>query len=150
MRRSDLALAAGLSAAFAAGLYLLDAARPTRAVSVIHPKITAPTAVEQAGLSSRPAPVPLHFKHRAAFGSVTVEGLIEAAASEPSPESATPDLPETVDPDAVAARMAAEADGYRDVKILKRGSDGNWRVSGLRGRTTVLLTVDANGSVSAD
>ena len=136
MRRSDLALVAGLSAAFAAGLYLLDAARPTRAVSVTHPKVAAP--------------VPLHFKHRPAFGSVTVEGLIEAAASEPSTESATPDLPETVDPDAVAARMAAEADGYRDVKILKRGPDGNWRVSGLRGRTTVLLTVDANGAVSAD
>lgn len=147
MRRSDLALAAGLSAAFVAGLHLLDAARPARdGVRVTHPRIAAPVAAEQAGLSSRPAPVPLHLKHRPAFGSLTVEGLIEAA----SVENAAPDLPETVDPDAVAARTAAEADGYRDVKILKRGPDGNWRVSGLRGRTTVLLTVDANGAVSAD
>ena len=157
MKPTDIAMILGLSASFAGGLYLLDAARPARdpatgarAASRLDPVVTDPV---ETGLASRPAPVPLHLKHRPAFGSVTVEALIVAAGNEPAPataEAAAEPLPETIDPDAAAARQAAEADGYRNVKVLRRGPDGTWRVSGLRGRTTVMLTVDPGGSVSAD
>ena len=161
MRRTDIALALFLSAACIGTLFLLHATRPARVAgtSVVQPKLTAMASADPAGLSRHAAPVPLHLKHRPAFGSVTVEALIAAAANEPtaatsapeaSAETSTPALPETVDPDAAAARSAAEADGYRNVKVLKRRPDGTWRVSGLRGRTTVLLTVDAGGGVTAD
>jgi hypothetical protein len=49
-----------------------------------------------------------------------------------------------------AARAAIEADGYKGVKVLRKGANGIWHASALRGKTTVMLTVDASGSVSAD
>ena len=49
-----------------------------------------------------------------------------------------------------AAKAAIEADGYKGVKVLNKGENGIWHATALRGRTTVSLTVDASGSVSAD
>ena len=49
-----------------------------------------------------------------------------------------------------AARAAIEADGYKGVKVLRKGANGVWHASALRGKTTVMLTVDASGGVSAD
>ena len=49
-----------------------------------------------------------------------------------------------------AAKAAIEADGYKGVKVLRKGANGIWHASGLRGSATVMLTVDASGSVSAD
>jgi hypothetical protein len=49
-----------------------------------------------------------------------------------------------------AARAAIEADGYKGVKVLRKGANGVWHASALRGKTTVMLTVDASGSVTAD
>ena len=49
-----------------------------------------------------------------------------------------------------AARAAIEADGYKGVKVLRKGANGVWHASALRGKTTVMLTVDGSGSVSAD
>ncbi|MCA0304988.1 MAG: hypothetical protein LCH95_21485 [Proteobacteria bacterium] len=152
MTRIDLALVAGLAVAFAIAVVLLDAARPV-AGSASAPRLERSAATTASAgpdaLSSRPAPVPLHLKPRPAFGSVTIEALIAAAASE-EPGGPLPEIVEPTDPDAQAARAAAEADGYRGVRVLRRGPDGSWRASGLRGRTTVMLTVDASGSVSAD
>jgi hypothetical protein len=48
-----------------------------------------------------------------------------------------------------AAKAAIEADGYKGVRALARGSDGVWRASALRGQTEVLLSVSPTGSVSA-
>jgi hypothetical protein len=36
------------------------------------------------------------------------------------------------------------------VKVLRKGTNGVWYASALRGKTTVMLTVDASGSVTAD
>jgi hypothetical protein len=48
-----------------------------------------------------------------------------------------------------AAKAAIEADGYKGVRALARGSDGVWKASALRGQTEVLLSVGPTGSVSA-
>ena len=49
-----------------------------------------------------------------------------------------------------AAKAAIEADGYRQVKGLARGSDGQWRGRALRGSAEVAVTVDVRGNVSAN
>jgi hypothetical protein len=38
----------------------------------------------------------------------------------------------------------------RGVKVLRKGANGVWHASALRGKTTVMLTVDGSGGVSAD
>jgi hypothetical protein len=51
---------------------------------------------------------------------------------------------------ATAAKAAIEADGYKGVRALVRGSDGVWKASALRGQTEVLLSVSPTGGVSAN
>jgi hypothetical protein len=49
-----------------------------------------------------------------------------------------------------AAKAAIEQDGYRNVRALVKIADGTWRGRAMRGSTEISVTVDANGSVSAD
>ncbi|MDI1286475.1 MAG: hypothetical protein PSV46_18965 [Reyranella sp.] len=51
------------------------------------------------------------------------------------------------DPRSNAARGRIEADGYKNVQGLKKGSDGQWHGQALRGTTAVPVTVDARGNV---
>ena len=60
-------------------------------------------------------------------------------------ERQTPD-----DLDRKAAKLAAEADGYKRVSVVGRASNGAWRAKGYRGTTEVLITVDGTGRVSLD
>ena len=46
-----------------------------------------------------------------------------------------------------AARAAIDADGYKDVQILRK-DNGVWHAKALRGKTAVLLTVDSQGTVT--
>ena len=50
----------------------------------------------------------------------------------------------------VVAKAAIEQDGYRNVRALAMGADGTWRGRAMRGSTEIAVSVDANGSVSAD
>ena len=50
----------------------------------------------------------------------------------------------------LAAKAAIEQDGYRNVRALVKIADGTWRGRAMRGSTEISVTVDANGSVSAD
>lgn len=52
------------------------------------------------------------------------------------------------DPRSNAARGRIEADGYKSVQGLTKGSDGLWHGQALRGTTVVPVTVDARGNVS--
>ena len=70
------------------------------------------------------------------------------AASTPSPSAADTAPPGTVSE--AAAKAAIEADGYKGVRALARGSDGVWKASALRGQTEVQLSVGLTGSVSAN
>jgi hypothetical protein len=102
----------------------------------------------------RPVPVPLVRK-------VTTTPRPPPATGEPPPRPPTaavelnggPDAAEPVAGNALAggaAKAAVEADGYKRVILLGRGSNGTWRVKGHRGNTEVVLTVDEVGSVTME
>jgi hypothetical protein len=91
--------------------------------------------------ASRP-PVPVLFSHRRPFVPAS------EAASTPSLSAADTTRPGTVSE--AAAKAAIEADGYKGVRALARGSDGVWKASALRGETEVQLSVGLTGRVSAN
>jgi hypothetical protein len=88
-------------------------------------------------VAAQHAPVPLLMKARAAFEASTVEAPSNAARP---PRGGTES----------AARAVIEADGYKSVRILNKGLGDMWHATALRGTTAVLVTVDAQGNVSAD
>ncbi|HXC57110.1 MAG TPA: hypothetical protein VNU97_17550 [Rhizomicrobium sp.] len=51
--------------------------------------------------------------------------------------------------DVGTAKAAIEADGYKRVSVLGKGSNGSWRAKAYRGQTEVELIVDGTGRVSA-
>ena len=109
----------------------------------------APAPVAQkASVASRQAPVPLQVKPRPPVNLPPVE---DKAAAKPA-DGATAEQAATSGDSAGenAAKSAIEADGYKGVKVLRKGVNGVWHATALRGKTPVTLTVDASGSVSAD
>jgi hypothetical protein len=132
-------------------------AGPAPAAPVAHSiaakRAPAPTvsasAVRKASIEARQAPVPFHLKPRPPVNlppvadqatETNAAGKTDETSSDPAGDAASEN----------AARAAIEADGYKGVKVLRKGTDGVWHASALRGSTTVMLTVDAGGSVSAD
>jgi hypothetical protein len=115
-------------------------ARPTLAPEVGEP---APVVASKAAFKIRHAPVPILMKPRPPVELAPVQ---EAAAVGP-PSSPSP--PVSVATDGAAARAAVERDGYRGVKVLRKGDNGVWYAQGMRGSTQVLLVVDAQGNVTS-
>jgi hypothetical protein len=97
-----------------------------------------PAAEQRPSLQIRQAPVPLLMKART---PIEVDLGDAASISAPPPRS---DIADGV------AKAFIEADGYKSVSVLSRGQDGVWRAKALRGTTEVLITVDAQGNVSAN
>ena len=91
--------------------------------------------------ATRP-PVPVVFAHRRAF----VPAIEALPTVSPSVAVAAP----PVRMSAAAAKAAIEADGYKGIRALARGSDGVWKASALRGQIEVLLSVSPAGNVSAN
>jgi hypothetical protein len=112
------------------------------------PPMGLPTAASALPARSAPSldatrpPVPVLFSHRSPFVPAN------EAASTVSP-SATDKEP-SGNVSETAAKAAIEADGYKGVRALARGSDGMWKASALRGQTEVLLSVGPTGRVSAN
>lgn len=122
-------------------------AAPAPAAAAIAVKATVPApTVQKASVEARQAPVPFQMKSRPA---VNLPPVVDKAA-----ETKASDKPGETSPEPAsgenAARAAIEADGYKGVKVLRKGVNGVWHASALRGNATVMLTVDASGSVSAD
>ena len=69
-----------------------------------------------------------------------------------SPDAAMPDaeVQAREDLDSGAAKAAIEADGYKGVSGLGRGTDGAWHAKAYRGTTEVQVTVDGSGRVSVE
>jgi hypothetical protein len=109
-------------------------------------------------LEARQAPVPLQVKPRAPIEpprreaaptqpepSKTADPTGDAAANDATGAAAANDMT-----GGAAAKAAVEADGYKAVKVLRKGDNGLWYAEGLRGRTKVILTVDAQGTVTTE
>jgi hypothetical protein len=125
-------------------------------VPVATPKGAPPApTVQKASVEARQAPVPYQMKPRPPVNLPPVadkdkdkEKATEAkAAGQPGDK---PNETSGDGPGENAARAAIEADGYKGVKVLRKGANGVWHASALRGKTTVMLTVDSSGSVSAE
>jgi hypothetical protein len=115
---------------------------------VVHaaPKVASSQTTQKALVEPQQAPVPFRMKPRPPVN-------LPPAADKPAEAKAAdkPSDPATGDAAGEStARAAIEADGYKGVKVLRKGANGVWHASALRGKTTVMLTVDAGGSVSAD
>lgn len=108
------------------------------------PAPVAPTPPKPA-VEVRQAPVPLLMKARA---RVELPGVDSVAVVTPDPakggEGASDGSGES------AAKAAVEADGYKGVKVLRKGVNGIWHARALRGTTEVSVTVDAQGHVALD
>src|SRR5262245_32006928 len=98
------------------------------------PKLTsAPT------FGARQAPVPLVLKPR----PVPEPRKVDAAATAAEP-------PKTDPVGEGSARTAIERDGYKGVKVLRKGANGLWYAEAMRGKDRVLLTVDGQGNVAQE
>jgi hypothetical protein len=121
-----------------------------KAAPAAAPTAAAPT-VQKASVEARQAPVPFQMRPRSPVNlpPVADKGGAEAKATDKPGE--TPSNPAAGDTAGQsAARAAIEADGYKGVKVLRKGVDGVWHASAMRGTATVMLTVNASGSVAAD
>ena len=117
----------------------------------VAPKGAPAATAHKASVEVRQAPVPFQLKPRPPVNLPPVADKDKTTDAKASGQSG--DKPgETVsDPGGEkAARAAIEADGYKGVTVLRKGANGVWHASALRGKTTVMLTVDGSGSVSAD
>ena len=77
--------------------------------------------------------------------SVTTPGVNSQSVSGPSTANIQP-LPNAKGSAGAAAKI--QADGYKNVQGLSRGSDGMWHGKAMRGNTQVDVSVDARGNVS--
>ena len=107
----------------------------------------APT-VQKSSVEMRQAPVPLQVKPRPPVNVPAVNA--KATEAKPGETPAEQPAADEAAGEKAAAKAAIEADGYKGVKVLRKGANGVWHASALRGNTAVMLTVDANGSVSAN
>ena len=127
-----------------------SAAAPAPAAPVTRKGEPAPT-VQKASVETRQAPVPFQPKPRPPVNLPPVADKDKATEAKASGQAGDKPGETSADPAGEnAARAAIEADGYKGVKVLRKGANGVWHASALRGKTTVMLTVDAGGSVSAD
>ena len=117
-----------------------EQSRPTRIALPTH--ASALPARGAPSLDATRPPVPVVSSPRRSFVPAN------EAASTPSPSAAETTRPGTVSE--AAAKAAIEADGYKGVRALARGSDGVWKASALRGETEVQLSVGLTGRVSAN
>jgi hypothetical protein len=100
--------------------------------------------------------IPLTLAFVAAAGAASAQTMQTPGAGtvNANPSGGVNMAPEMAD----AARMTGaagtaqkriEADGYKNVTGLAKGSDGLWHGTAIRGSTQVQVTVDRAGKVSA-
>jgi hypothetical protein len=127
---------------------------PAPAAPIANPaarKATPAPSAHKASVEARQAPVPFQLKPRPPVNLPPVADKDKATEAKASAQPGDKPGESTPDPAGEkAARAAIEADGYKGVTVLRKGANGVWHASALRGKTTVMLTVDASGGVSAD
>jgi hypothetical protein len=158
MKPNVAALAATVLAAGVAGVLALSpSGKSVRSTPVDSRPPAAPVSVAAAGkstLESHQAPVPFQMKPRPTLDVPAVGAGAQSQSAQSQSEQSQSEQPnvETAkasDPEGgAAAKAAVEADGYRSVKVLRKGDNGLWYAEGLRGSTKVLLIVDGQGTVT--
>lgn len=124
-------------------------ASPSEVVKPAPKSVAAAPVVQKPSVEMRQAPVPLQVKPRPPVNLPAVEA--KATEAKPGEAGATQEAAGSSDGiNEIAAKAAIEADGYKGVKVVRKGANGAWHAKALRGKTEVLLTVDASGSVSAN
>ena len=78
-------------------------------------------------------------------GSMNAPGAAGASANPSLANAPSPPMTGA----AHTAQKRIEQDGYKSVQNLQRGSDGLWHGTAMRGNTSVQVTVDRTGRVSA-
>jgi hypothetical protein len=126
----------------------LGVGRPAPTVQTA-PKVAASQTTQKTLVEPQQAPVPFRMKPRPPVNLPPgADKATEAKAADKPGE--TPTDPAADKAGESAVRAAIEADGYKGVKVLRKGANGVWHASAMRGKTAVMLTVDAGGNVSAD
>ena len=147
-RIREVAPAVAIRVAEPAPVVAVPAAAPAAKPPV--PTVQTAQAVQKASVEARQAPVPLLMKPRPPV-NVPAADANDAKTDAAKPGESPADQMAAADGfNENAARAAIEADGYKSVKVLRKGANGAWQATALRGKTPVTLTVDASGSVSAD
>jgi hypothetical protein len=114
------------------------------------PDKLAPTPQPTTKVRTMRPPVPFQVgTHDQYFTSPPAD--VVATDSKPLDDPAQTQMQSQVQPQVdIGAKAAIEQDGYRNVRALTMGADGTWRGRAMRGSTEIAVSVDANGSVSAD
>src|SRR5262249_287905 len=135
MKRAVLVFAIAMTAA---GVASALAPLPAGAPKMGQPESQAAPApaANPPKLAARQAPVPLQLKPRAAIERPQFDA--DAVGTPP---------PKVGDG---RAKSAIEADGYKGVKVVRKGANGLWYAEALRGKDRVLLTVDDRGNVAQE
>jgi hypothetical protein len=162
MKRGIILATAALLVTGAASAHLLTATSQANTPNLSAPEKPSPVKVllsdplkpvsqpslapvlRNASVEARQAPVPMQVKPRKpvalprddtseAYAKAEVGLSTDSAMGDKSNEE--------------AARAAIAADGYKDVQLLRKDS-GVWHAKALRGKTAVLLMVDAKGTVT--
>ena len=146
MKRGILAFAIAMTAAgVASALAPLPPGPPRSAQTEAQPAPPAATKLAAApGLEARQAPVPLLLKPRPAPGPTKVD------AGKADADTTATETPKTDSVGEGSAKTAIERDGYKGVKVLRKGANGLWYAEAMRGRDRVLLTVDGQGNVAQE
>jgi hypothetical protein len=139
MKRAVFAFAIAMTAAgVASALGPLPSLPPRPAQTEAQPPPAAVAAAKPT-LEARQAPVPLQLKPRPTVAAS------KADAGTPAPEP-----PKTDSVGEGRAKSAIEADGYKGVKVVRKGANGLWYAEAMRGKDRVLLTVDGQGNVAQE
>ena len=139
MKRAVFAFAIAMTAAGVASALGPLPSLPQRPAQTDTQPSAAPAAAAKPTLEARQAPVPLQLKPRPTVAASTAD------AGTPAPEP-----PKTDSVGEGRAKVAIEQDGYKGVKVLRKGANGLWYAEAMRGKDRVLLTVDAQGNVAQE
>jgi hypothetical protein len=100
--------------------------------------VASPPVVASNDLQAHRPPVPLVQRVRPPVAAIAPDLPLSKA-----------EIPSQEDVDWAAAKAAIEADGYKSVRVLAKGSSGTWQAKVYRGATEIEVSVDSSGRVSA-
>ena len=103
------------------------------------PAVVSSSVVASSNLQAYQPPIPLVRSVRPPVTTIAPDLPLSKA-----------EIPSRDDVDWAAAKAAIEADGYKRVSVLAKGSGGTWRAKAYRGNTQIEVRVDSAGRVSTE